>query len=327
MTIEETITRELSAAMQAERFLYPRDHSLIHASAIGQCRRQQGYELIQSLAEEMKRNPQVPVSPPLAEKLRSEWMGVESLPQDSHFLSICDIGHGVHHQIQSRLVNVLGWCKQENIELEVWNDQYGIIGHIDALSEPLVWNCCRPDRFEPDSIGERYIIDIKSHTSRPYIKAEPDTGNIHHIEPSGFDKLRKIKKEHLLQVNLYAWMLREMGIVDELPRLLVIYIAKDTDSERYSSDDPDRHLALPYKVFVEDADPEVIETALKRARHIWKRVKAGELPGKDHWHSSENPVWQCRCCSFRKECLPEYFGNAVIQLTDASKGIIKSYAG
>jgi hypothetical protein len=68
MTIEETITRELSCAMQAERFLHPRDHSLLHASAIGSCRRKQGFEL----------------------------MGTEGETQDSHFLSICDIGHGVH---------------------------------------------------------------------------------------------------------------------------------------------------------------------------------------------------------------------------------------
>jgi hypothetical protein len=151
MTIEQTIVRELSAAMQAERFLYPRDHSLIHASAIGQCRRQQGYEL----------------------------MGVEGLAQDSHFLSICDIGHGVHHQIQSRLVNVLGWCKQENIELEV--KQRRIRDHRPhrrlerTANLPSMVRTTRGSalalRAADREVCPRYIIDIKTITSRPYVKS------------------------------------------------------------------------------------------------------------------------------------------------------------
>jgi hypothetical protein len=305
MTIEQTIVRELSAAMQAERFLYPRDHSLIHASAIGQCRRQQGYEL----------------------------MGVEGLSQDSHFLSICDIGHGVHHQIQSRLVNVLGWCKQENIELEVRNDEYGIIGHIDALSDPLgmqSYKCMSSEvwgaRLEKVLTGDRYIIDIKTITSRPYVKAEPDTGNIHHIEPSSFEKLTKPKKEHLLQVNLYAWMAKEMGLVDELPRIMVIYVGKDVEPPRDPSL-PDRLLNLPYKVFAEDASEEQIETALKRAKHIWSRVRKGELPGKDHWWKPEAPAWQCGVCSFRKTCYQEegYFAEESPLISPSSLAIVESY--
>lgn len=300
MTIEETIVRELSCAMQAERYLYPRDHTLLHASAIGSCRRQQGYQL----------------------------MGVEGLPHDSHFLSICDIGHGVHRQIQDRLVNVLGWVKQENIELPVRDEEYGVMGRIDALSEPLCcwWGNERVAPCEENDRGERYIIDIKTITSRPYLKHDPDTGVLHYSEPSSFEKLQNPKKEHLLQVNLYAHMLLKQGVVDELPRIMLLYIAKDVDSQGYPESE-DRLLSVPYKVFVRDAEEEYIATALKRAKHIWSRIKKGELPGKDYWHKPESPDWHCQVCAYRKECYAEegYFAAEQPLISPASLSIVESY--
>jgi hypothetical protein len=302
MTIEETITRELSCAMQAERFLRPRDHSLLHASAIGSCRRKQGFEL----------------------------MGTEGLPQDSHFLSICDIGHGVHGMIQNRLVNVLGWCKQENIELPVRSDEFGIMGHVDALSEPLFISYL--DRLRVDEIagalGQRYIIDIKTITSRPYLKRHPETGVLSHDEPSSFERLSAPKKDHLLQTNLYAWMVKEMGLVDELPRIMLIYIGKDVEPGFYKCQQTDdRLLSLPYKVYVRDAEPAYVDEALKRAKHIWTRVGNGELPGKDHWHKPESPAWQCEVCPFRKTCYKEegYFENDMALISPASLAIVESY--
>lgn len=313
MTIEETVTRELSAAMQAERFLYPRDHSLLHASAIGSCRRKQGFEI----------------------------MGVEGLPQDSHFLSICDIGHGVHHQIQDRLVNVLGWAKRANIELEVRNEEHGIMGHVDALSEPLggypeecprIQNAPESQGFfrkRAEWGGERYVIDIKTITSRPYVKRDPETAALHHVEPSSFEKLIAPKKEHLLQVNLYAWMLKEQGTLDELPRIMLIYIGKDVGPDYYEDkcQVTDRLLSLPYKVFIRDAEQEYIDEALKRAKHIWGRVKKGELPGKDHWWKPDSPDWHCSCCSFRKSCYAEekYFETDQPLISPASLSIVESY--
>lgn len=298
MTIEETIIRELSCAMQAEETLYPRDHTLLHASAIGQCRRQQGYEL----------------------------MGVKGLPQDSHFLSICDIGHGLHHQLQDRLVNVLKWVRRENIELEVKNEEYGIVGHIDALSDCLFQG---DDRLYPGigGWGHRYIIDIKTITSRPYLKAHPETGVLHYAEPSSFEKLITPKKEHLLQTNLYAWMTKEMELVDTLPRIMLIYVGKDVSSDIYNVCSTDRLLSLPYKVFVRDAEPEQIETALKRAKHIWSRVRNGELPGKDYYWKPSCPDWHCSCCSFRKLCYAEegYFENEQPLISPASLSIVESY--
>jgi hypothetical protein len=317
MTVEETIQRELSCAMQAERYLYPRDHSLLHASAIGSCRRKQGFELmgVDGFLTQ--------------EKMQEVWGGTgkpTAEPHDSHFLSICDIGHGVHKMIQNRLVNVLGWCKPENVELEVRNEEYGIMGHIDALSNRLVFDS--DDRIRGDwNEGKQYVIDIKTITSRAYLKRHPDTGVLHYDEPSSFERLTAPKKEHLLQTNVYAWMAKEMGLVDELPRIMVIYVAKDVDSEEYPPDHPDRLLSIPYKVFVRDAEEEHINAALKRAKHIWSRIKAGELPGRDHWCNENGKDWHCCCCSYRKTCYPEYFGDDLTQLTDASRSIIESYGG
>lgn len=306
MTIEETILRELSCAMQAERFLYPRDHSLLHASAIGSCRRKQGFEL----------------------------MGVEGEPHDSHFLSICDVGHGLHRQLQDRLVNVLKWVKPENVELKVQNDALGVVGHIDALSEPLGWNIEDlfenvPRRIEVHGDGVQYIIDIKTITSRPYLKHTPDTGVLQYAEPSSFERLVRPKKEHLLQTNLYAWMAKEMGLVDELPSIMIIYVGKDVEPGVYSTLIPtvDRLLSVPYKIFVQEASEEYINEAQRRARHIWQRVRNGELPGKDHWHKPESPAWQCEVCSFRKTCYAEegYFQDEPSLISPASLSIIESY--
>jgi hypothetical protein len=311
MTIEETITRELSCAMQAERFLHPRDHSLLHASAIGSCRRKQGFEL----------------------------MGTEGETQDSHFLSICDIGHGVHGMIQNRLVNVLGWCKRENIELPVRSDEYGIIGHVDALSELLAFSGPGTglSRFDSEGVnrvgndgitafGDRYIIDIKTITSRPYLKRHPETGVLSHDEPSSFERLQQPKKDHLLQTNLYAWMVKEMGLVEEVPRIMLIYIGKDVESASYGECE-DRLLSLPYKVYVRDAEQAYVDEALKRAKHIWTRIKAGELPGKDHWHKPESPAWQCEVCPYRKTCYAEegYFQDQTPLISPSSLSIIESY--
>jgi CRISPR/Cas system-associated exonuclease Cas4 (RecB family) len=311
MTIEETITRELSCAMQAERFLHPRDHSLLHASAIGSCRRKQGFEL----------------------------MGTEGETQDSHFLSICDIGHGVHGMIQNRLVNVLGWCKRENIELPVRSDEYGIIGHVDALSELLAFSGPGTglSRFDSEGVhrvgndgitafGDRYIIDIKTITSRPYLKRHPETGVLSHDEPSSFERLQQPKKDHLLQTNLYAWMVKEMGLVEEVPRIMLIYIGKDVEAASYGECE-DRLLSLPYKVYVRDAEQAYVDEALKRAKHIWTRIKAGELPGKDHWHKPESPAWQCEVCPYRKTCYVEegYFQDQTPLISPSSLSIIESY--
>jgi hypothetical protein len=146
-------------------------------------------------------------------------------------------------------------------------------------------------------------------------------------EPSSFERLSQPKKEHLLQVNLYAWMAKEMGLVDELPRIMVIYIAKDVDSQMYPANDPDRLLALPYKVFVRDAEQDYIDSALKRAKHIWGRVKKGELPGKDYYWKPGAPDWHCSCCSYRKECYKEegYFEGEKPLISPASLSIVESY--
>ena len=294
MTIEKTAIREMSLAMQAERDLEPRDHTMLHASAIGYCRRRQGFEL----------------------------MGTEGERTDSHFLSICDVGHGVHRQLQDRLVNVLKWATWENIELKVQDEEEGICGRLDALSEALEF---KDGRLVPGPEGDKYIIDFKTITTRPHIKYNPDTGILHYVEPSSFGRLTEPKKEHLLQTNIYSWLLVRMGYLETYPKIMVVYVGKDIGREDYEGPEP--LLDIPYKVFIRDTEESYIEAGLKRARHIWGRVRKGELPGKDHWHKPDAPAWQCEVCPYRKTCYAEegYFFDEPQLISPSSLLALSSY--
>lgn len=298
LNIEDAVVRELSLAMQAEREIHPRDHSMLHASAIGYCRRKQGYEL----------------------------MGVKGERADSHFLSICDVGHGVHGQLQKRLVDVLGWVEPENIERQVQDEKEGIGGHLDALSKPLVFDPVLGTFSVDWDKGTHYVIDIKTITSRPHLKHHPDTGMLIYSEPSSFERLVAPKKEHLLQTNLYSWMVKDM-LTRGFPKIMLIYIGKDIGPNDYTAN-REPLLSIPYKVFIRDTEEQYIEAALKRARHIWKRVRDGELPGKDHWHKPTSPAWQCEVCPYRKLCYADegYFENEPMQILPSSLIAIDSYA-
>jgi hypothetical protein len=298
-----TIERELSLALQREQELFPRDHTHLHCSALAGCRRLQGYQL----------------------------MGAEALPPESHFLSICDLGHGLHLQMLQRLSSVgpLAWARgypvinhgrfawRGNIELPVFNEEYGLCGSMDAFSEPLKEV---DGRLVRDTAGDRYVIDIKTITARTRINRviNPETGVLHeaHVDPSSFAQLTGIKPEHRMQVTLYAWMATQPGFEAEgldgplpaFPRLMVIYIGKDVEHTYYDERHPDRRLLAPYRVFTEDVDPAVLEEALARAAYIHQKIKAGTWPAKDHSYSSTRRTWQCEVCAYRHHCFPKYFG-------------------
>jgi hypothetical protein len=299
VTIEDAIKRELSCAMQAERILHPRDNTYLHASQIGQCRRANGFRL----------------------------MGTEEVQPDSHFLSVCDVGHGLHRQIQDRLVNVLKWCAPENIEVSLRNDEYQIRGTADAITWPLnprggrLTNRTALDRDG----GKRYIIDIKSITARPRFLRDVETGALFGEEAGPFDRLENPKKEHLQQVFLYSWMTKEKFGLDYYPPTILIYIGKDVPWDAYTPH-ADSLLDVPYKVFVREVDEKILLDTLTRARYIVDKTKKGLLPARDYFSSPGKIDWHCETCSFRKACYPEIWGNEVLPITDASQRIISEYA-
>lgn len=299
MTLEQTIIRELSCKMQAEQLTDTRDHTYLHASSIGSCRRAQGFAL----------------------------KGEIPLPHESHLISIFDLGNGIHREVQKRLVD-MGWVKPENIELPLVNHEYRIKGTLDALTEPLqqdLWmpgSCWRLHPEDTKGYGDRFIIDIKTISSRPRLVRD-DHGNIIAEEPSPFDNLQSPYKKHLMQVNLYAWMAKEQGIVEDFPRLMMLYIAKDC--EKRDNEGLDKLLGLPYKVFVSDFDGEVLKEALKRAKHITEKIGQEELPTRDYYCNEKRTDWHCSVCSYRYLCYPEYFGDEPIGLSEESLRIMEEY--
>ena len=300
--LEKMIMFELSLAMQYEQIERPRDYSALHASSIGDCRRKQGYYL----------------------------RGATPLLQSSHFLSICDIGNGLHKQLLKRLTS-MDWVPADYVELSLYDEEYNISGTLDALSNKIDWvddDTFFDGRVLPDYYGTRYVIDVKTITSRPRVIYNESTGLVIDVIESQVERLEAIKKEHLYQTTIYSWMVNKHLYPDEPPPdIMVIYVAKDIDHTYCKGDDPNQLLALPYKVFTHHYDKGILEDALKRAKHITDKVAKGQLPTKDFYHKPDKPEWHCECCPFRKQCYSEegYFANDVEQITPEAKLIALDY--
>lgn len=210
-------------------------------------------------------------------------LGESALPNSDNLLHVFDLGTAIHIRLQERLVG-MGWVKPENIELKLHNDELKLGGTCDALSEPLFG-------------GNKYVIDIKTITARPRVQYDSE-GNLFNVDKSSYEHLEKPKTNHLMQVNLYSWL----WCVDKInfPDLMLIYVAKDVGWD--NGDD------LPYKVFTSKFDPELLETTLKRAEYIHKKIQNEQLPAKDYYFSEKNRAWQCSSCNYRPICLPQFFG-------------------
>lgn len=214
--------------------------------------------------------------------------GVEPLPHTDNLLHVFDVGTAIHKHLQERLV-AMGWVRPENIELRLGSETLRVGGTCDALSEPLSF------------LGDkRFIIDIKTITGKPRVHYDPD-GNLWAVDKSSYDHLDKPKPNHLMQVNLYSWLWRSNTVrayLEDFPGLMLIYVAKDTGHE---------HEELPYKIFVSEFDPTLLEETLKRAAYIHSKIEKGAQPAKDFYFSPKNRCWQCSSCEYRNTCLPQYF--------------------
>jgi hypothetical protein len=331
--LDKAAIEELSASFHVERVMNPRDNSYIRASGIGSCRRQIAYRL--------------------------NWHkeGKEELPIWTHGLFTFDLGHGIHYRLQSRLSNVgpMKWVDAEpyidehgqlawhgNCEIDLKNDEYRIAGHCDGLTRPMVRYTDmvggQPVEFfepthEDDPNGKRYILDIKSITARERLKIDYDamTGTLRNAEvkPSSFEKLMAPKDEHIAQVSLYSWMTTQPGFstdrlhepLNELPGIMIIYVAKDLDPAYYAKrpdefEHPKALLNSPYKIFTVDASPRLIKAQLRKAEGIWAAVEEGSLPPRDFNHKPERPAYACVDCPFRLECYQEegFFANDPITI-------------
>lgn len=312
---------DLSAALCAEQSINPRDNRFIRISSLYQCKRQIGYRITDSFNEDLP-------SP--------------------HLLHIFDVGHALHYTMQLRLSKhgTLGWVNANpkisidpithkanlgwigNCEVPVVSDKYRIRGTLDCLTEPLVISDIVSSKdntkfqsYRVSEKGKRYIIDIKTITARESVS---DYGN--KLYPSAFEKLEKPKPEHILQASMYAWLTTQPGFktdfisesLDQIPDVMLIYIAKDISEKRYervlnSEDLNDGIKRIPYKVFRFPVDMNVVEAALAKVGSIWQQVDNNELPGRDYLHKPSNPDYNCTGCGFRKECYKEegYFSSDV----------------
>lgn len=187
----------------------------------------------------------------------------------------------------------MGWCHWKDIEVHLHDPELKVGGTCDAVTLPL-------EEFG----GKRYIIDIKTITAKPKVNRDPE-GNLYSVEKSSYEHLDKPKTNHLMQVNLYSWLWARSegqlgwGVGGEYPDLMLIYVAKDTGWEQEG---------LPYKIFVQPFDQDLLDVTLKRATYIHKKIEDKVLPAKDFYYTQKNRDWHCASCNFRNTCLPQFFG-------------------
>lgn len=298
--------RQLSAALQVEQQINTRDNSYIRCSSIGECGRKIGYRVRGELAP----------------------------PPNSHSLTVFDVGHGIHLQLQQRLSNVgvLKWVDAEpaldyrgrfhwrgNCELNVRSDTYRLMGHLDALSRPLRrirWEdgteILEPtDEADPE--GCRYVIDIKSIGTRDYIFYQ-ENGEIEKIVPSQFEKLEKPKVEHVQQTSIYAWMTTQPGFstdriavpLPKIPDVMIIYVGKDLAHDFYEKQPklfpPGSRLNTAIKVHTFPVDLAAVEAYLAKVQKIWSYLDGGKLPPRDYQHSPHFPANACLYCDYNSRC-------------------------
>jgi len=317
--LDPTAVEELAVSHHLDHAAHPRDNSYVRVSGIGSCRRQIAY------------------------RIEGYRQGVPEPPIWTHGLTIFELGHGLHLKLQERLSNVgpLKWVDAEpmidahgrfawrgNAEIDLVDHEYRVAGHCDGLSRPLVRYTRNIDgqeieflepTEESDPQGRRYIIDIKTITARDRldIKRDPDTDMVRDwaVKPSAFEKLAAPKPEHIQQVALYSWLTtrpgfqtdRIAGPLQQLPGLMIIYVAKDLPPDyyaRYPNDFPDPRglLNSPFKVFTMDTDPRTVAAIQRRLKGIWTQIDQGTLPARDYHHTPERPAWACVDCPFRARC-------------------------
>jgi hypothetical protein len=321
--LDWTAVEELSTSFHVEQAHHPRKNDVVRASSIGECRRKLAYRIL--------------------------WWreGIPEPPMDSHLLSIFDLGHALHLQLQTRLSNPgpLKWIDADlvfdagrpkwtgNCEIRLEDPDLFVAGHCDGLSRPLkrvqFEEYERLVPTEPDDpAGLRYIIDIKTITARDRIEPVWDmrTGQflIMKEPPSPFARLEKAKDEHIAQTSIYAHLTtrpnfktdRLDGPLPKLPHLMVIYLAKDVAPDWYGRypalyPEPRGLLNSPYKVFTQPASPTLIAALLKKVALVRDHLAEGRLPARDYHHSPQKPDWHCTDCPFRHTCYADegYFAD------------------
>jgi hypothetical protein len=210
-----------------------------------------------------------------------------------------------------------GW--RGNCELDVADDEYGLLGHLDGLTRPLVRREVAPGvsflqpTVEEDPEGVRYVVDIKSISTRPYIFYQ-ESGELEKIVPSAFEKLERAKIEHIQQISTYAWMTTRPGFkadriaapLSKIPEIMVVYVGKDLDPrfyEKYPKTYPlGSILNLPLKVFTFSVDPECVAVYLTKTNKIWDYHRRGELPPRDYHYTPTHPQSACEYCGYAPVC-------------------------
>lgn len=274
MSLDTFFKDELAIHLQQKRIKNPRDNSYIRLSDSGSCSRAIAYRLLGFPMEEMT----------------------------SHSLMTFEIGHAIHEMVQTWLVDMnlikaekvlvnrngsqaIDWIG--NAEDELVDHDLRVAGHFDGCTEPVkLTNISGHNRYIQDNNGERRIIEIKSITNRPKLKAKrvypgvrfgkwedieegqslKDFGDITEVKhfPGSWSQLEHPKPEHIAQASMYAY-------IKGIPRIFFIYVAKDGDPNGYEEYHP---LNMPIKVFDIPIDMEMVELLKIKFSNIWNKVDA-----------------------------------------------------
>lgn len=170
-----------------------------------------------------------------------------SNPSDNHLLITFQVGHLVHEFLQNVLKEK---CEVLAMEDEIYDD-HGFAGHTDGLVK------CN---------GETILLDFKT------------------ISKWGFDRLKKVKRTHAMQITWY-WM--QYSQKHKIDKVQVIYINKDMSR------------TIEFKVY--DVDVDKYLPYVKRDINTLKLyLESDKLPPK-----IPQEEWQCAYCPFLQKCKPD----------------------
>lgn len=228
----------------------------------------------------------------------------DSEPQSPTSAHVTTLGTMIHLWVQMGLVacglvdaelkigaGELYW--EGNCEVELVDSERKIIGHTDAITNPLVHS---GSIYIPSPDGKRAIVEAKSiGNSR---REDKITG---FLKEGKFDRLTRPYGNHVAQATLYA-DLASKKLGEDIEDIIILYIAKDFEFGEFTTAPK-----LPFKVFATKKDPEVVEMLYDKAESIWQHVDAGTLPDREYMCNSSNVSPFCTYCDYHKACYPETF--------------------
>lgn len=271
-----------------------RDTSKVHISTITSCPRKQGYEIL----------------------------GTAMPLKDIESKMIFEAGHALHHAMQA-LCMEMGWIADDGVsgtEVPVESAEHRVIGSADAVTVPLIH---QDGSMRPGEGGERYVLEFKTCTNRPYLWLLNTEGKFVALQQEMRNKKLQVSLDrfgendgrnislHVMTPNgpechSIGRMAQTAGKFDRLTepskahytqaniyahllgitRWAVIYINKDAAQSK------------AFKVFSGTVNHRAAQMALKKADEVYDHTDRGLLPGRPY----DRPEEECRFCQQRTQC-------------------------